>query len=83
MRAVGEANTDCRLTGRTEFPQGSYANGGAMRISPVGLAFRNANDTQLLHAARMAVISSHVHNEAVDAAWLQAKVTMKRLCESV
>jgi ADP-ribosylglycohydrolase len=62
-----------RETGTVSFKDGSFANGGVMRICPVGLAFRNATDEELYAAAKWAVISSHVHPEAVDGTWLQAK----------
>eukprot|EP01099_Mayorella_cantabrigiensis_P003459 TRINITY_DN2658_c0_g4_i3.p1 TRINITY_DN2658_c0_g4~~TRINITY_DN2658_c0_g4_i3.p1 ORF type:complete len:354 (-),score=72.55 TRINITY_DN2658_c0_g4_i3:366-1427(-) len=64
---------DYRLTGRMVFPDGSYANGGAMRIGPVGVAFRNAEEDVLYEAVRQAIISTHVHPQAVDAAFLVAK----------
>jgi poly(ADP-ribose) glycohydrolase ARH3 len=38
---------DYRKTGRLEFPNGSFGNGGAMRIAPVGLAYRNASNDVL------------------------------------
>src|SRR5262245_64197013 len=38
---------DYRTTGRVVYPEGSYANGGAMRIGHVGLAFRKADGRQL------------------------------------
>jgi len=69
MQAVLDG-TDCRKTGTLCFKDGSFANGGAMRISPIGLAYRNATDEQLHSAVRMAIISSHVHPEAIDGAWL-------------
>ncbi len=40
-RCIG---ADYHLTGRAIHPEGSFANGGAMRIAPVGLAFRFAPD---------------------------------------
>jgi poly(ADP-ribose) glycohydrolase ARH3 len=72
MKAVLQG-VDYRKTGTLSFPTGSFANGGAMRIAPVGVAFRNATDDQLYEAVRLAIISSHVHPEAIDGAWLQAK----------
>ncbi len=63
---------DYRKTGTIAFPDGSYANGGAMRIAPVGLAFRNASPAELREAVRWAIISSHVHAQAIDGAYLQA-----------
>jgi len=59
-------------TGRVAFPSGSYANGGVMRISPVGIAFRNATFEELTKAATWAVISSHCHPESVDGTIIQA-----------
>jgi poly(ADP-ribose) glycohydrolase ARH3 len=40
MRAI-ESGADHRATGRAEFPDGSWANGGAMRIAPVALCCRS------------------------------------------
>ena len=53
--------------------QGSYANGSAMRIAPVGVAFRNADHQVLYAATEAAVMCTHVHAEAVDAAFVQAE----------
>ena len=44
-----------------------------MRISPTALALRNATDSELYRAVAMSCLSSHVHPEAIDAAFLQAK----------
>jgi poly(ADP-ribose) glycohydrolase ARH3 len=55
------------------FPEGSLANGGAMKISPIGIAFRKAPDDILHEAVRLAIVSSHVHPEAIDGAFIQAK----------
>eukprot|EP01119_Soliformovum_irregulare_P022107 TRINITY_DN749_c0_g1_i7.p1 TRINITY_DN749_c0_g1~~TRINITY_DN749_c0_g1_i7.p1 ORF type:complete len:392 (-),score=96.82 TRINITY_DN749_c0_g1_i7:699-1874(-) len=72
MRAV-LAGKDHRETGTMIFPNGSYANGGAMRISPIGLACRNATDDELYEMVRLAIISSHIHPDAIDGAFIQAK----------
>jgi ADP-ribosylglycohydrolase len=48
------------------FPTGSFANGGIMRISPVGVAFQNASPEELKEAVKWAIISSHVNDEAID-----------------
>ncbi|KAJ4455705.1 putative ADPribosylglycohydrolase superfamily protein [Paratrimastix pyriformis] len=64
---------DFRKTGRSVFPQGSYANGGCMRISPVGLAFRHATDEVLWKAVEYAIMATHCHPEGIDGAFLQAK----------
>lgn len=64
---------DYRETGRLQFPEGSFANGGAMRIAPVGLAYRHATDDVLHGAVEGALLCTHVHPEAVDGAFIQAK----------
>ncbi len=79
-----EGKTDYRECGRIAFPDGSFANGGAMRIVPIALAFRHASDEQLYEAVRMAIISSHVHPEGIDGAFIQAKAIILALqCESI
>lgn len=55
-------------TGRQSFSDGSYANGGAMRISSVGLAFRNASAEVLKSAVMDAILSSHIHLQSIDGA---------------
>ena len=42
MRLLADGG-DYRGTGRLQFPEGSFGNGGAMRIAPVGLAYRHAD----------------------------------------
>jgi poly(ADP-ribose) glycohydrolase ARH3 len=64
---------DYRGTGRLQFPEGSFGNGGAMRIAPVGLAYRNAVAGLLLRAVEDALLCTHVHPEAIDGALVQAK----------
>jgi poly(ADP-ribose) glycohydrolase ARH3 len=54
------------------FPGGSYANGGVMRIAPVGLAFRHAQPEMLREAVRQALLPTHTHADAIDAACVQA-----------
>mmetsp|Transcript_9609 Transcript_9609/g.23645 ORF Transcript_9609/g.23645 Transcript_9609/m.23645 type:complete len:336 (+) Transcript_9609:225-1232(+) len=55
-------------TGRIRFPDGSFANGGAMKIAPVGIACRNADSESLKGAAKAAIMATHVHPQAVDGA---------------
>ena len=64
---------DPSITGRIAFPNGSFANGAAMRIAPVGLAFRHTTDAQMRRAVAHAVFSSHIHPEAVDSAAVLAR----------
>jgi len=55
-------------TGRARFPDGSFANGGAMKISPLGVACRNADAKALRSMVASAIVSTHAHPEAVDGA---------------
>jgi len=71
MQALRSA-ADYRTTGREQFREGSFGNGGAMRIAPVGLAYRHAAPEVLHHAVEEALLCTHVHPEAIDAAFIQA-----------
>lgn len=73
---------DYRQTGRAVHSTGSYGNGGAMRIGPLGLAFRNASAPSLREAVRCALLCTHVHPEAVDGALIQA-LAVARLSTTV
>ncbi len=68
-----QAGGDYRGTGRLQFPEGSFGNGGAMRIAPVGLVYRHADDKTLVRAVEDALLCTHVHPEAIDGALVQAK----------
>ena len=46
--------------------------GGAMRISPLGLACRNAEPGPLRQCVEQALLGTHRHVEAMDFAVLQA-----------
>lgn len=73
---------DYRLTGKPPyfpFKDGSFANGGAMRISPLAIAFRNADDAVFRRACAEAIRSSHVHPEAIDGAVVQATAVRRAL----
>jgi poly(ADP-ribose) glycohydrolase ARH3 len=72
MRLLADGG-DYRGTGRLQFPDGSFGNGGAMRIAPVGLAYRNAAADVLAKAVEDALLCTHVHSEAIDGALVQAK----------
>lgn len=54
------------------FEGGSFANGGAMRISPLAIAYRNADFAVLRRGVEAAIRASHRHPEAVDFAVVQA-----------
>jgi len=65
------------------FPGGSFANGGAMRISPLAIAYRKAPAGKLRTAVETAVLSSHRHPEAVDFAVVQAAAVQYALNATV
>jgi poly(ADP-ribose) glycohydrolase ARH3 len=73
LQALREG-ADYRRTGRQQYPEGSFGNGGAMRIAPVGLAYRHASERTLYYAVKEALVCSHIHREAIDGAFLQASV---------
>lgn len=52
---------------RASFPDGSFANGAAMRVAPVGLRFCRDAAARAEHATRSAA-PTHVHPEGVDGA---------------
>ncbi len=72
MQAL-RSGADHRETGRMRFEDGSFGNGGAMRIAPIGLAYRHAPDDALGKAVEAALLCTHVHPEAIDGAFIQAK----------
>ena len=72
---------DHRTTGRAVHPEGSFANGGAMRIAPVGLAYRHAPEPMLRAAVEAALLCTHVHPDAVDGATIQA-LAVAELCRA-
>ena len=53
------------------FPQGSYGNGSAMRVAPVGLLFHN-DIRGLIQVARTSSAVTHSHFLAIQGAALQA-----------
>lgn len=53
------------------YPEGSYANGGVMRIAPVGLVYKDCTNEQLMAAVTDALLCTHVHPEAIDGSYLQ------------
>eukprot|EP01004_Peranema_trichophorum_P005427 NODE_4287_length_1193_cov_46.151402_g3783_i0.p1 GENE.NODE_4287_length_1193_cov_46.151402_g3783_i0~~NODE_4287_length_1193_cov_46.151402_g3783_i0.p1 ORF type:complete len:364 (-),score=77.82 NODE_4287_length_1193_cov_46.151402_g3783_i0:100-1134(-) len=55
-------------TARLLFPDGSFANGGAMRASPLGIVYRHASPNIVKLACEVALAGTHVHPEAVDGA---------------
>lgn len=56
-------------------PYGSFGNGSAMRVSPVGLAFDEEQD--VLHQARQSAIVTHDHPEGIKGAQAVALAVFK------
>jgi poly(ADP-ribose) glycohydrolase ARH3 len=73
-RAVLEAmedGRDHRQVAEQYFPGGSYGNGAAMRVAPVGLLFRD--DPRLLwEQARLSALPTHRHSLGIEGAQLLA-----------
>lgn len=63
---------DYRRTGTMLFAGGSFGNGAAMRIAPVGLVFGPKDAELLRRKVFEAVRCTHVHPEAVEGAMAQA-----------
>jgi poly(ADP-ribose) glycohydrolase ARH3 len=72
MKALKQG-ADYRKTGVMMFKDGSYGNGGAMRIAPVGLVYGNKTNEELRKAVVDALLCTHVHPEGIDGAVIQAK----------
>lgn len=53
------------------FPGGSFGNGAAMRVAPVGLLFRNAPE-MLWEQARLSALPTHVHPLGIEGAQVLA-----------
>ncbi len=73
-RAVLEAmeeRKDHRRVAAEYFPGGSYGNGAAMRVAPVGLYFRD-DFLQLWEHARLSSLPTHVHPLGIEGAQLLA-----------
>lgn len=66
-----EAGEDHRRVAETYFPGGSFGNGAAMRVAPVGLLFGD-DPAQLLEQARLSSLPTHTHALGVEGAQLLA-----------
>ncbi len=73
-RAVLEAMEDgknYRHVAEQYFPGGSYGNGAAMRVAPVGLVFRN-DRVRLWQQAHLSALPTHLHPLGIEGAQLVA-----------
>lgn len=66
-----EEGEDYRQVAERHFPGGSYGNGAAMRVAPVGLLF-HADRPRLWEQARLSALPTHVHPLGVEGAQLLA-----------
>lgn len=62
-----------RESGIGDFPGGSYGNGGAMRIAPIGVVYGGNDLKQLREVVEAAVYCTHVHPLGIDGAVCQAR----------
>jgi poly(ADP-ribose) glycohydrolase ARH3 len=67
-----EAGGDYRRVAETYFPGGSYGNGAAMRVAPVGLLFRD-EPGRLWEQARLSALPTHTHPLGIEGAQLLAR----------
>jgi poly(ADP-ribose) glycohydrolase ARH3 len=66
-----QAGDDHKLLATEFFPGGSFGNGAAMRVAPVGLAFRD-DLTVTREQARRSALPTHVHPLGIEGAQLIA-----------
>lgn len=66
-----EDGRDYRQVAERFFPGGSFGNGAAMRIAPVGLLFRD-NSRELWEQARLSALPTHQHPLGIEGAQLLA-----------
>jgi poly(ADP-ribose) glycohydrolase ARH3 len=62
---------DHRRLAENHFPGGSFGNGAAMRVAPVGLMFRDDHNT-LWHQARLSALPTHMHPLGIEGAQVLA-----------
>jgi poly(ADP-ribose) glycohydrolase ARH3 len=66
-----EEGRDYRRVAADYFPGGSYGNGAAMRVAPVGLLFHD-DHAKLWEQARLSALPTHVHPLGIEGAQLLA-----------
>ena len=70
LQVMSEGGNWKHLT-ETMFPGGSYGNGAAMRVAPVGLLFHSDLD-RVWEEARLSALPTHVHPLGIEGAQLLA-----------
>jgi len=66
-----ESGSDYKAVAARHFPGGSYGNGAAMRVAPVGIYFRNSAE-RVLEQSRLSALPTHVHPLGIEGAQLLA-----------
>ena len=66
-----EDGEDYRRVAEEYFPGGSYGNGAAMRVAPVGLLSRD-DPVRLREQARLSALPTHLHALGIEGAQLLA-----------
>jgi poly(ADP-ribose) glycohydrolase ARH3 len=66
-----EEGRDYRAVAEQYFPGGSYGNGAAMRVAPIGLLFRD-DRRRLWDQARLSALPTHLHPLGIEGAQLLA-----------
>jgi poly(ADP-ribose) glycohydrolase ARH3 len=66
-----EDGRDYKEVAEHHFPGGSFGNGAAMRVAPVGLVFRD-DPVKLLEQARLSALPTHLHPLGIEGAQLLA-----------
>ena len=66
-----EEGRDYRAVAEQHFPGGSFGNGAAMRVAPVGLLFRD-DHRRLWEQARLSALPTHLHPLGIEGAQLLA-----------
>jgi poly(ADP-ribose) glycohydrolase ARH3 len=82
-RAVLEAmeeGRDYKQVAEQHFPGGSFGNGAAMRVAPIGLVFRDDRQ-RLWDQARLSALPTHLHPLGIEGAQLLALAVA--LCSSM
>lgn len=70
LRALQRINNGIswRESGMGDFPGGSFGNGGAMRIAPIGIVYGSGDVERLREVVEAAVYCTHTHPLGIDGA---------------
>ena len=74
-----EDGEDYRKVAETSFPGGSFGNGAAMRVAPVGVFFHHDPD-EAWEQARLSALPTHLHPLGIEGAQLLALAAAQCAC---